>query len=864
MARPPSNASLYRGLTAQEATDALVLVGKNELTAQARVSMARVLLRQFTGLLVLILIAAAGIAYALGEVIDTIAIGMVVVLNGLLGFVQEWRAEKALEALKSMLATTATVVRDGREQVIDTRDIVPDDLVIIEAGDRIAADLDIVIAVQLRVDESVLTGESLPVTKTADGDNAQLFMGTSVVAGRGEGRVCATGAATKFGQIADLTGSVGEKRTQLQVKLGALAGQLGAAAIAVSALVVALGLWNGRPLIETFMTGLSLAVALVPEGLPAVVTITLALGAAAMARHNALARRLQAVETLGAASVICTDKTGTLTENKMTAARIWTAGKDYNVTGTGYDPTGHIEHGGAPVRAADDADLADLLRAAITCNHARIDHLDSGWTMVGEPTEGALVTLAYKGWIALPDPNNRLAEIPFNSDRKRMSILARDGGACHLFAKGAPEQMLEVSTLIRTAKGTVKLTDKKRGVVLAAYDAMTKDGLRVIAIADRIVTDGHTPQTEEDMEFLGLVGLIDPPRPEVRAAISGARAAGIRVIMITGDASGTARAIALRLGMPVDLVLTGGEVEDMTDTALAKAVAQNVLFARTSPHHKMRIVEALQAQDQIVAMTGDGVNDAPALKRADIGIAMGIRGTDVSKDAADLVLLDDNFTTIVRAISEGRRQFDNVRKFVRYLLSSNAGEVVAIVANILIGGPLIFLATQILWMNLVTDGVTAVALGMEKATPGQMSRPPRAKQAAIVGRTGLVLILCFGAYTGAASLYVFYHFLETGPVVARTAAFSAMIFFEKFSVFAFRSSHLPCSRIGWLSNRILILALTSMLGAQMAAVYWPPLQTLLHTTALGWEHWGLIAVLTLPLLIVPEVIKFWKTARAEI
>jgi len=863
MTPPPSSAPFDRGLSAQQAADALARAGKNELTAQTRVSMLRVLLRQFTGLLVLILIAAAGIAFALGEVIDTIAIGMVVVLNGLLGFVQEWRAENALEALKSMLATTATVVRDGREQVIDTRDIVPGDLVIVEAGDRIPADLDIMIAVQLRVDESVLTGESLPVSKAVDGENSQLFMGTSVVAGRGEGQVSATGGATKFGQIADLSGSVGEKYTQLQVKLGGLARELGSAAIAVSALVVALGLWNGHPLVETFMTGLSLAVALVPEGLPAVVTITLALGASAMARRNALARRLQAVETLGAASVICTDKTGTLTENKMTAARIWAAGKDYDVTGTGYDPTGHIELGGVPVRAVDDADLADLLRAAITCNHAHIDHQDGGWNMVGEPTEGALVSLAYKGWVALPDPNNRIAEIPFNSDRKRMSILARDNDRCHLFAKGAPEQMLDVSTHIRTAKGTVKLTASRRAAVHATYDAMTKDGLRVIAIADRIVTDGHTPHTEEDMEFLGLVGMIDPPRPEVRAAISGARTAGIRVIMITGDAPGTARAIALQLKLPVDLVVTGAEVEDMSDAALTKAVAQNVLFARTSPHHKMRIVEALQAQNQIVAMTGDGVNDAPALKRADIGIAMGIRGTDVSKDAADLVLLDDNFSTIVRAISEGRRQFDNVRKFVRYLLSSNAGEVVAIVANILIGGPLIFLATQILWMNLVTDGVTAVALGMEKATPGQMQRPPRAKQAPFVGRTGLILILCFGAYTGTASLFVFYHFLEAGPDVARTAAFCAMIFFEKFSVFAFRSSHLPCSRIGWFSNRFLILALATMIGAQMAAVYWPPLQTLLHTTALGWEHWGVIAALTLPLLIVPEAIKFWRIARVK-
>ena len=844
-------ASRPEGLSGAEAATRLAEVGQNALAEARRVSPLTILVRQFTGFLVVVLIVAAGIAWALGEVVDTIAISLVVVLNGALGFVQEWRAETAIAALRDMLSDTARVVRDGRAQRIDTRAIVPGDVVLLETGDRVPADMDLATAVQVKADESVLTGESLPVER-AEGE--RLFMGTTLVAGRAEGVVTATGPRTEFGQIATLTGSVGDKRTNLQRQLGRLARQMGLAAVALGAFVGGIGLIAGRAPAEMFMTGLSLAVAIVPEGLPAVVTITLALGASAMVRQKALARRLQAVETLGAASVICTDKTGTLTENMMTAARVWTPGAVYEATGTGYDPAGHIRHEGRKVRHGDDPTLTAILDVAIACTHAALHRADGGWHMVGEPTEGALVTLAWKGWAPLPDPDDILWEAPFTSERKRMSVIARTDAGREMRTKGAPEQVLEVCTHVAGREGARALDAPAREEILAAYREMAADGLRVIAFARKAAGEGPVSQAREDgLTFLGLAGLIDPPRPEVRAALAACRSAGIRVLMITGDSPDTATVIARQLGLGTRRILTGPEVDGLDDAALTRALERPVLFARVAPAHKMRIVEALQARGQIVAMTGDGVNDAPALKRADIGVAMGTRGTDVAKDAADLVLLDDNFATIVRAILEGRRQFSNVQKFVRYLLASNAGEVVALVANILMGGPLIFLATQILWMNLVTDGVTAVALG-------QMKRPPRPKSQGILGLPGLGMILAFGAYTGAASLFVFTLFLPQGEVVARTAAFTAMVVFEKVSVFAFRSFSAPNWRVGWTSNRVLLAALVSMLGAQAAAVYWPPLQTLLRTEALGLAHWGWIAALAVPLVAVPEAI---KTLRAR-
>jgi Ca2+-transporting ATPase len=842
---------LISGLTTTQVARQHDAHGWNELPQVAGPSPLHILLRQFTNVLVVILIIAAGIAFVVGERIDTIAIAVVIVLNGALGFVQEWRAENALQALRNMMSPQATVLRDGRQMIIPARDLVPGDLIIVAAGDRVPADADVVEQTSLSADESALTGESMPVFK--DGDAPALFMGTNVVEGRGMGQVTAIGTQTRFGQIAALTGSVTQRETHLQRQLGKLAKQLGIVALLIAAAVMGLGVWGGRPIAEMFMTGISLAVAMVPEGLPAVVTITIALGAASLVRQNALTRRLQAVETLGAASVICTDKTGTLTENKMTATQVWTPQGQYSVVGTGYDPSGHIALDGDKRRVSNDPVLAGLLEVCAGCTHANLQHRDGEWIMIGSPTEGALLSLAYKGWVALPDPANVIAELPFNSDRKRMSILRKTPQGLKVLTKGAPERLRDLCTQIMGPDGPEPLTEAVRAQIEAAYTDMAAHGHRVIALAAGLSPDGTL--REDALVFLGLVGIIDPPRPEVPAAIALAHAAGTRIIMITGDSPVTAKAIAEAIGLRPQAILIHDDIVSMPDTELAHALDQDMLVARAEPADKMRIVALLQAEGQIVAMTGDGVNDAPALEQADIGIAMGIRGTDVAKDAADLVLLDDNFATIIAAIREGRRQFDNLRKFVRYLLSSNAGEVVALVCNIVIGGPLIFLATQILWMNLITDGLTAVALGLEKSEPGQMHEPPRPMNAPILGWSGVAVIAIFGLYTGLSSLWIFWTLLPTDETLARTAAFTAMVVFEKFSVFAFRSLRAPCSRIGWTSNPFLLLALAVTLGAQIAAVYWAPLQTLLHTTGLGLAEWQMIGLFTLPLIVLPELVK---------
>ncbi|SFD13513.1 cation-translocating P-type ATPase [Tropicimonas isoalkanivorans] len=847
------------GLSSSEVRERLERFGPNRLARTRRTAPLVIFARQFTGFLVVILIGAALVALVIGEGIDALAIGLVVLLNGILGFVQEWRAETALEALGRMIATFARVLRDGREQRIDAEGLVPGDLVIVEAGDRVPADLTVNHATGLRADESALTGESVPVSK-AQGES--VYMGTTITGGRAEGNVTATGNRTEFGRIAVLTESVGAKKTHLQIQLGKLARQMGLASVAIAVMVGGLGVAMGQAPSVMFMTALSLAVAIVPEGLPAVVTITLALGARAMARQKALARRLQAVETLGAASAICTDKTGTLTEDRMTATRVVMPDRRYEVTGTGYDPAGHIETEGRRVRAAEDPGLAALLETALICNHARLSPTEDHWEMVGEPTEGALVTLAYKGWAPVPVRDGGLAELPFSSERKRMSVLAMSEDGPTLHTKGAPEPVIARCSHQWAVDGTEPLTDEARASLLSIYDNLASDGLRVIALARSPLPTETLPKDEANLTFLGFVGLIDPPRPEVAPAMQTVRSAGIRVILITGDAPLTATAVAGQVGLPVSRVILGDQLAELGESDLDAALRQDVLFARTAPAQKLRIVTTLQAQGQIVAMTGDGVNDAPALKKADIGVAMGQRGTDVAREAADLVLLDDNFATIVRAIGEGRRQYENVRKFVRYLLASNAGEVVALVVNLVLGGPLVFLATQILWMNLVTDGITAVALGLEESTPDQMDRPPRDKAQPIVGRDGLFLIVGFGLYLGLASLWLYYRILPIDLDLARSAAFTAMVVFEISAVFAFRSLHLPCWRIGWASNPLLLAAIAVTFVAQLAAIYVPFMQVLLHTTGLTVNEWLLIAALALPLIVVPEVIKTVRMRQA--
>jgi Ca2+-transporting ATPase len=849
------------GLTSAEAARRRARYGPNAIAQGRATPPLAILARQFRSPLVLILFIAAALAAALGETIDAAAILTIVLVNGVLGFVQEWRAERAIDALRDMLAPSAEVIRDGQPAMIPATDLVPGDLVILSEGQKVPADMTLEISTGLRIDESALSGESVPVDRSAEDEEPTVFMGTLIVGGRGEGCVIATGKTTRFGQIAELTRSAGEKTTRLQAQLADLSRQLGLWGLSVAGAVFVLGLLGGRELLDMVLTSVSLAVAVVPEGLPLVVTLTLAIGASAMVRQKALLRRLQAAETLGSASVICTDKTGTLTENKMTATRIFAGGNVYEATGTGYDPAGRILRDGQRVLAEEDPTLMRLLQAALVCNHARLSRRED-WVMTGDPTEGALVTLAFKGWTPVPDRNARIAEAPFSSERKRMGVLARRAdGELGLFAKGAPETVLPACTATLVDGQARALDAPQRNALTARYEAMARDGLRVIAIADRDAA-GPTDLAEDGLVLLGFVGLLDPPRPEVAAAVDLCHSAGVRILMITGDNATTAQAIAGRIGIRNAQAVTGAEIDGMSDADLTRALSRDALFARTTPAHKMRIVECLQQAGEVVAMTGDGVNDAPALKRADIGVAMGQRGTDVAKEAADLVILDDNFATIVAAIREGRRQFGNIRKFVRYLLASNSAEVIALALNLLIGGPLVLLPVHILWINLLTDGVSAVALGLEDAEPEQMSAPPIARDAQVLTREGLLSLAAFGVYMAAVCLALFYALLPEGEALARTVAFTTLVTCQEVAVFAFRSHRHSALRLGLMSNPWLLVAVAGMFALQALALYWPPLQLLLGTVPLGIYHLALVAAAAVPVMLGPTLAKAIRRARA--
>jgi len=676
--------------------------GPNELVHAGSVRWPQVLARQFWDVLTLILIVAGLLSLVVGEWVDAATIGTIVVLNALLGFAQEWKAERALAALRQMLRPHCTVIRNGEEQTIATVEVVPGDVVVLAAGHRIPADLRLFQTVELRVDESALTGESDSVSKDAqpvsEGEPLATqacmgWMGTIVTAGRGSGIVVATGNATQFGRISSLTQGIEDETTPLQRKMAVLGRQLGIAAISVSVLVAFTGWLSGKPLEEMFFTGVSLAVAVVPEGLPAVVTLTMALGIRAMVRRRALLRRLEAAETLGAATVICSDKTGTLTQNEMTVRHVWTPDGTIDVTGVGYDPAGHFELDGQRLNHDQRDDLLQLLRTAMACNHAVVRKSDQHWEQIGEPTEAALMVAGLKAWMSKEDSAPVLREFGFTSERKRMSIVVQEGTERWVHAKGAPEIILKHCDRQLKAGQDILLREAGREAALQSAHAFAERGLRTLALARRklpaeMVVDERLAADEVETEWvlLGIVGMLVPPRPEVPHAVATAHAAGIRVLMITGDAPETALAIARSIGLPADRAVTGPKLETLERPDLIQLLYEDVVFARTTPEHKLRIVEALQAQGEIVGMTGDGVNDAPSLKKADIGIAMGGRGTDVARGAADMVLTDDNFSSIVGAIEEGRRQYDNIQKFVRYLLSSNTGEVIAILASILMRG----------------------------------------------------------------------------------------------------------------------------------------------------------------------------------
>jgi len=872
---------LVRGLTAAEAIKRREEFGANVLEAAGKTRWYVIFARQFVNILILILVAAAAISFAIGEIGDAATICAIIAFNGGLGFIQEWKSENAIAALQRMLSPRCRVIRDGVENEIDARDLVPGDVASLGIGDRVPADLRLAEAINLKADESALTGESESVVKETasvppdsapDARHSMAWMGTSITNGHARGLVVATGMATEFGRIAQLTQTVGREITPLQRRLGKLGKQLGIISIAVSVLVAVAGIWMGKPLLDMFLTGVSLAVAVVPEGLPAVVTITLALGIRAMVGRRALMRRLQAAETLGAATVICTDKTGTLTEKQMTVTQIWLPGGAVELTGTGYDPAGHFETNGAKLDYRQRPDLVALLETGLACNHARIYSDGPAWHEFGEPMEAALVVAAYKAWLSPDDGASRLTEFSFNSTRKRMTIVLTSPSGTVAHCKGAPEVILDHCSHIRDGDEVRTLTDDDRADVTAAFNNIARSGLRTLAFARRNLPD-VLALTEDNIEcgltLLGVAGIIDPSRPEVPGAIALARRAGIRVIMITGDAAATALAIAGQVGLSARRAITGSEIERLDDDALGAALDEEIVFARATPEHKLRIVRLLQARHEIVGMTGDGVNDAPALKQADIGIAMGVRGTDVAKGAADMVLTDDNFASIIGAIEEGRRQYDNIKKFVRYLLSSNTGEVVAIFFNILLGGPLILLPVQILWMNLVTDGVTAVALGMEPVEKEVMHQPPRGARDPILDRMGWLMVGGLGLYIGLATLWLFHHYLaDGGPerlLLAQTMAFTGIIVLEKINVFNFRTVRDPIAVIGLLSNRWVLIAWTGTMALQAVAVYVPFFQKALHTTPLGWQDWGLIALISAPIFIVVEGCKWigWRKRHRQ-
>ncbi len=865
------------GLNEEEAKKRVDQYGLNELVRIAKAPWYIVFLRQFTNVLILILFAAAVISLAVGEIGDAVTIVVIIVLNGILGFIQEFKAENAIEALREMLHPTCKVLRDSEEQIIDSKELVPGDIVLLEIGDKVPADLRLFHSFNMKVDESSLTGESASVFKHSDSvekdtplheQSDMAWMGTSVVNGRGIGIVVQTGMNTQFGKIAFMTQSVKTEATPLQKKLAVLGKKLGIYSVAISLLVALIGWMFGKDMFEMFLTGVALAVAVVPEGLPAVVTITLALGIKAMAKQKALLRRLQAAETLGAATTICTDKTGTLTQNQMTVKKIWIPSGEIEVTGSGYDPAGHFEADGKKIDYKNNKDLMLLLKSALICNHAKVQKTNAEWEVIGEPTEAALVVAAYKGWLHADESDRTVSEFSFNSSRKRMSIIVHEKDRLIAYVKGAPEVILERSTQ-RFKDGTVHSMDEAaKKEIESAYKEMAKSGLRTLAIAFRtlpVETKLSEESVENELVLLGIVGIIDPPHEEVPEAIDMAKSAGIDIIMITGDNPDTATSIANNIGLEVDRAITSSELSEMDDETLGRALKEKVLFARARPEDKLRIVKILKMRDEVVGMTGDGVNDAPALKEADIGIAMGKKGTDVAKSASDIILTDDNFASIINAVKEGRREYNNIQKFVQYLLASNSGEVIVIFLNVLLGGPLILIPVQILWMNLVTDSMTAIALGVEPADKEIMKRPPRAVHEPILHRRGIIMIAVLGSYIGLATLWIFHYYLskdpQNGMVLAQTVAFTGIIILEKMNVLNFRSLHAPISNIGFFTNKWLLLAITFTIGLQVCAVYVPFLQDALHTTALGWKDWGIIILVALPIFLLTELYKWIRWTK---
>jgi Ca2+-transporting ATPase len=883
------------GLSSSEAQERLQKTGPNELKEAPRAGFLQMVLDQFNNFIVIILILASIISAFLGDYVEAIAILAIVVLNAILGVVQEQRAEQALAALRRLAAPDADVIRDGHRITIPARELVPGDMVILESGNYVPADMRLLETANLRIEEASLTGESEAVEKDANivlrqdvplGDRRNTaFSGTLVAYGRGRGITVSTGMNTQIGMIAAMLQSVKEEETPLQRRLDQLGKTLGLAAIAISGLVFIAGWIQNFEPSDMFLVAVSLAVAAVPEGLPAVVTITLAIGMREMINRHALIRKLASVETLGSTTVICSDKTGTLTQNQMTVTQLWADGVTFNVSAKSGSTKAIYKVEGKEVDLIDYPASTTALWVAALVNDAELEveavpGSDVRMRAVGDPTEAALVIAAAMAGALRPELEQaypRIHEIPFDSSRKRMTTIhtisqPRPEDASPFYdeslkewevagTKGAPDVILDLCSHYQCMDDTRKpLSPDVRERILKSNDEMSQQALRVLAVAYRVeekeFEDGPPPElVERQLIFVGLIGMIDPARPEVKSAIEIARGAGIRTIMITGDYSNTARAIAEEIGLmePGHQVLTGNDLEKMSDAQLRDQVGTTDVFARVSPQHKVRIVDALKSNDHVVAMTGDGVNDAPALKRADIGVAMGITGTDVAKETADMVLTDDNYASIVAAVEQGRVIYSNIRKFVYYLLSCNVAEIVVIFTAIMAGLPSPLTAIQLLWLNLVTDGAPALALGAEKGDPDIMLQKPRPPKEPIINRLMQTRILIqtiaiagvtLSAYLIGRSLYPGEH------AISATMAFTTLSFSELVRAFTSRSERYPILRIGLLGNKWMFYAVVSSLMLLLVTIYVPFLQPIFNTVPLAWEHWRII----LPLLFVPAIV----------
>jgi len=897
------------GLKSEQAASRLGVCGPNELREASRPSLLSLVLEQFNSFIVIVLIVASLISAILGDFVEALAILAIVVLNALLGVIQERRAQEELAALRRMAAPEALVLRDGHRLTIPARELVPGDIVLLEAGNYIPADIRLTETVNLRIEEASLTGESEAVEKDAGvvlrqevplGDRLNTaFSSTLVAYGRGRGVVVSTGMNTQIGMIAAMLQSVHEEVTPLQRRLDQLGKTLGWAALAICTIIFGVGWIRGIPPQEMFLVSVSLAVAAIPEGLPAVVTITLTLGMREMIKRHALIRKLASVETLGSTSVICSDKTGTLTQNQMTVTRMWIDDVTFDVSSNGQSMKSIYRVNGEEVKLEDYPASTTALWVAALNNDAVIEFYEEAEDgsgvrprAIGDPTEAALIlaaTMAGASREELERAYPRIDEIPFDSSRKRMttvhkikSLRPEDPSPFYdnsvtdwevAATKGAPDIVLDLCTQYqRMDDQALPMTPEVKEKIIAANDAMTQQALRVLAVAYRLeedVPDEATPETvEKDLTFVGLIGMIDPARPEVKPAIEMARSAGIRTVMITGDFAHTARAIAEEIGLfqPGHQVLTGQELEQLSDESLQQQVMHTDVFARVSPEHKVRIVDALKENQQIVAMTGDGVNDAPALKRADIGVAMGITGTDVAKETADMVLTDDNFASIVAAVEQGRVIYANIRKFVYYLLSCNVAEIAIIFIAIMAGLPSPLSAIQLLWLNLVTDGAPALALGVEKGDPDTMAQQPRPPKEPIINRLMLIGILVQTVAIASVTLGAYLisrHLYPDNNALSATMAFATLSFSELLRAFTARSERYPLVKIGLFSNKWMFYAVASSLVLLLLVLYVPFLQPIFGTVSLTWDQWRFV----LPLLFVPalaaEITKWVRTRHSQ-